>query len=436
MSTSRPFTYNTGSLIDGTLQIGDLAIGTPTNGFASTGLQWWNGPDEDLGYVIGYPNYNCDQPTPIPPTTACVQFWRSGLNESSFINLSNNFITGTTANSGNESKRLLNLQGYWTSWVYQNVIIPPTYYNVASLDWPIYTKYNTSVYVNNSTNTQLSLVNSGYTLTSVQNGFTGEPQQTSQDSTGRYIYYGGTNLKKYDVDLNTVSTAAAPGGGSTNLWVDYDQTNNYLYVGGYNQSSSDSRMYRYNSNLGLLNSWVLSYSGIGSVYGVHYNPNDGLVYYSWGNDDLWAFNPTNGLSSHKVKFNSRNFGRTIIVPETNEMYYRGSLFISGSTYKTSICVVNLDDLTQTEYDIQFATTDINSSSQAIVYDTQHNLVWYKQPGIGFKGIDIYGKEVYVTASTTKVGGVSATVNYNTNELVTCYALVSNKGFEIYDLSSL
>jgi hypothetical protein len=33
-----------------------LAIGYPTIGFEATGLQWWNGPDEDLGYVVAHPN--------------------------------------------------------------------------------------------------------------------------------------------------------------------------------------------------------------------------------------------------------------------------------------------------------------------------------------------------------------------------------------------
>jgi len=62
--TSRPFAYNpAGTPIPGTTQSGDLTVGTPTNGFASTGLDWWNGPDEDLGYVIA--RGSSAQPTPI-----------------------------------------------------------------------------------------------------------------------------------------------------------------------------------------------------------------------------------------------------------------------------------------------------------------------------------------------------------------------------------
>ena len=66
MATARPFAYNTGAGITGTDQVGSLAVGTPTYGFASTGLPWWNGPDEDLGYVIAASVPGNTQPTPVP----------------------------------------------------------------------------------------------------------------------------------------------------------------------------------------------------------------------------------------------------------------------------------------------------------------------------------------------------------------------------------
>jgi hypothetical protein len=64
MSTTRPFAYNPGSSITGTIQVGDLAVGYPTTGY--TGMEWWNGPDEELGYVIAQPVPNDSQPTPVP----------------------------------------------------------------------------------------------------------------------------------------------------------------------------------------------------------------------------------------------------------------------------------------------------------------------------------------------------------------------------------
>jgi hypothetical protein len=69
MPTARPFARNTGAAIAGTTQIGNLAIGTPTAGFAATGLPWWNGPDEELGYVIATQVAANNQPTPPPVYT-------------------------------------------------------------------------------------------------------------------------------------------------------------------------------------------------------------------------------------------------------------------------------------------------------------------------------------------------------------------------------
>ncbi len=115
MSTARPFAYNTGSPILGTEQIGDLAIGTPNDGFASTGLQWWNGPDEELGYVIAHPVPSGNQPNPLS-IPAYVGFWRSPLlTEQSFIDYTN-FIFNTSFTTGNECKTYLNDNGYWTSY--------------------------------------------------------------------------------------------------------------------------------------------------------------------------------------------------------------------------------------------------------------------------------------------------------------------------------
>jgi hypothetical protein len=118
MSTSRPFAYNTGSTINGTIQIGNLAIGIPTSGFPSTGLQWWNGPDEDLGYVIAQSVPEGNQPTPFTGITASVGFFRSTiLNESSFIEIAQRVSTNQTFVSGNAASSWLTSNGYWTSWV-------------------------------------------------------------------------------------------------------------------------------------------------------------------------------------------------------------------------------------------------------------------------------------------------------------------------------
>lgn len=123
MATARPFAYNIGSPIAGTEQVGGLAVGTPTSGFSSTGLQWWNGPDEDLGYVIAQSVPDNTQPVPVGTgaTGASVGFFRSSaLTDPSFISLSNT-IAGPSGGgpfaSGSAAKTWLNGNGYWTSYV-------------------------------------------------------------------------------------------------------------------------------------------------------------------------------------------------------------------------------------------------------------------------------------------------------------------------------
>jgi hypothetical protein len=117
MPTSRPFAYNTGSNIAGTQQVGNIAIGTPTSGFTGS-PRWWNGPDEDLGYVICQQVPSNTQPAP-DGTTGSVGFFRSPLlTEASFIQISQIVSGNQTFTSGNNAKNWLNNNGYWTSWLY------------------------------------------------------------------------------------------------------------------------------------------------------------------------------------------------------------------------------------------------------------------------------------------------------------------------------
>jgi hypothetical protein len=118
MATARPFAYNTGAGITGTDQVGALAVGTPTVGFTATGLEWWNGPDEDLGYVIAQSVPGNTQPTPVTGAFASVGFFRSAtLTDPSFISIAN-AVAGPSGPfaSGSAAKTWLNANGYWTSY--------------------------------------------------------------------------------------------------------------------------------------------------------------------------------------------------------------------------------------------------------------------------------------------------------------------------------
>ena len=121
MSTSRPFSYNTGSAIEGTIQVGTLAVGTTISGFTNN-PKFWEGPDEELGYVIAAPQSGNTQPTPVSGVTASVQFFRTtSFAENEFISLSqyvsNNFNTPQTFSSGTDASTWLTANGYWNSWI-------------------------------------------------------------------------------------------------------------------------------------------------------------------------------------------------------------------------------------------------------------------------------------------------------------------------------
>lgn len=120
MAQARPLAYNPGSAIAGTQQIGTLSIGTPTSGFTNS-PQYWNGPDEELGYVIGQSVSGNTQPTPLFGVTASVGFFRSEFKtEESFIELAE-FIASydgdpQTFAEGQDAIIWLNANGYWTSF--------------------------------------------------------------------------------------------------------------------------------------------------------------------------------------------------------------------------------------------------------------------------------------------------------------------------------
>lgn len=124
MATSRPFAFNPippSSPISGTTQVGDFAVGFPLTGFTNT-PQYWNGPDEDLGYVIAVPVSGNTQPTPISGVTASVGFYRSDdLTNNSFIDLTNN-VFNQNFSSANEASTWLTNNGYWNSYI----IVPPS----------------------------------------------------------------------------------------------------------------------------------------------------------------------------------------------------------------------------------------------------------------------------------------------------------------------
>ncbi len=195
MPTSRAFAFNSGSTISETSQVGNLAIakGPDIDSLSYAGLEWWMGPDEDLGYVIGYQAVN--QPTQIIDKTAKVQFWRSPVKtEQSFIQLARYVSNFTqTFSTGLEACTWLNNNGYWTS------------FNNLALD-------------------SYEGVSAAFSLRRLRSSYSGAAirVQRSSDSTQQDIGF-------VENELDTASLATFVGAGTGEVVTWYDQSGN-----GYN----------------------------------------------------------------------------------------------------------------------------------------------------------------------------------------------------------
>jgi len=123
-STSRPFAYNPSQQpITGASQYGNIAVGFGNLDYSTKpgGIQWWNGPNEDIGYIIAKPIPSGLQPNSINRIysnglTASIGFNRSSeKTEDSFLNLVKSVFNQTFA-TATLAKNWLIANGYWTSY--------------------------------------------------------------------------------------------------------------------------------------------------------------------------------------------------------------------------------------------------------------------------------------------------------------------------------
>jgi hypothetical protein len=117
MPTFKAFTYNTGSTLQGTEQIGDLAIGISDQDYSNNygDLIWWNGMDEDGKYIIGKDIPTQDQSTPLG-NIGSVEFWSTSTRTtSSFISLVNG-LSNNSFTTVSESLGWLSGSGYWSNY--------------------------------------------------------------------------------------------------------------------------------------------------------------------------------------------------------------------------------------------------------------------------------------------------------------------------------
>ena len=207
MPTTRLFAYNSGTTISGTLQVGDIAVGVSTSLNYSQnagGVRWWNGPDEDLGYVIAHTTPSGTQPNP-DNVPAYIGFWRTtSKTENSLVSLTNSLF-GTSYTTGGQCKTYLNDNGYWTS--YDVNVQGFSYSNFAS------TVGLTSV-------GNASVVSNIYYLTTAGNGQVGNVYRTTAIQYNRNFSTqwstfigGGTGADGYCIQWTPTNNTNGGGGG-------------------------------------------------------------------------------------------------------------------------------------------------------------------------------------------------------------------------------
>jgi hypothetical protein len=115
---ARAFAYSaSGTPIPGTKKLTTLYFQDENLDYSSNpgGLTWWQGPDENLGYVITRAVPSQDHPTPLGNIGSVKFFRTSSFTESEFISLAQS-IAGQTFVSGDAAKIWLNSNNYWTSY--------------------------------------------------------------------------------------------------------------------------------------------------------------------------------------------------------------------------------------------------------------------------------------------------------------------------------
>jgi hypothetical protein len=197
MATARPFAYNPGPQIPGTEQLGDLSIGTPTSGITNN-PPFWNGPDEDLGYVIAAPVSGNTQPTPLLDVFASLGFYRtSGFLDSDFIDLaqsvSSAYGTPQTFLSASSASVWLTNNGFWNTFIPITETPTPT---------PTNTPTNTVTPTNTPTTTPTPTPTSATLPTVTTNGYSNLSNGSAQIS-GTIVSNGGSTITQRGIVWST-----------------------------------------------------------------------------------------------------------------------------------------------------------------------------------------------------------------------------------------
>jgi len=193
MPKARDFAYSTGSAPSGSSKKGSVIVNRPTNGFVGTGLTWWGGPDETLGFVIAKSDPVARWNTRIG-VNSNIGFKRSLLkSEQSFLDLVNNDY-GQNFLLGEKAAEYLTNSSIWHSFLGSQLIIDQLFFDLDLNKSTSYSGSGTSWY---------DLSGSSYVSTITNGpGYDSTAKSLSFDGIDDYVFTG------YDLSWNNTNSVS------------------------------------------------------------------------------------------------------------------------------------------------------------------------------------------------------------------------------------
>ena len=314
MATARPFAYNPppNAVISGTIQVGDLAIGTPTSGFTSN-PQFWNGPDEELGYVIAYPVSGGTHPTPISGVFSYLGFlgtknMSNPLSEATFVELTNSSFNQNFT-TGNDASTWLTSNGYWNSWV---SVTPTPTATLGVTPTPTSTVTPTITPTTTITPTPTSTLTPTPSVTNTQTPtITPTPSTTPSNVTG-YSFNLVVLPYNFPTSGNTIMVdQAASGSGTTNPNVLASQ-GNAIYFNAIDTNGIDRTSY-FSSFVGQSITMTMSQTGSTAIYS-----GSSTAFQSWSNSGSTGY-----VLGYGIAQSGFTSGTTVLVQSASTPWVTG-----------------------------------------------------------------------------------------------------------------
>lgn len=439
MATARPFARNTGLPIDGTATYGNICVGF-TNEVRYDenygGLQWWNGPDEELGYIIGTDVPTENWPTPVG-NVGSVRFWRtSAFTDNDFINLSDR-LTGQSFTGGSQARTYLLSNGYWTSYTastattYQGILISTSGASTPGWDL-IWNPVNKEVYSNNfaadagpavistsgSTPQELGLLPISGTSSSGDNAI---------DITNNKLFTGDVNgnvVTKYNLNTKTIELTAQPYVVSNNNFqFEYNPVYDKLLI--CNDDDLPGKVYVLSgANLTTITTISNPTATPGPYHTVTNTNNGNYIFLVQNTINTYDYFLCNGNTDTIIYSGNSNSGTHLFDNEHVYSPVSDKFFVQGKSQGVDQTkYVAILDGTTGEYITRIDLGYSSGQYNAMIYDSRRNYVWTPYgTASSWAVIDCDTNSIIHTFSETflpsaQYGGYSGTYDYYNDRLI-------------------